>query len=335
MKHTSLLFGFAVTGIVTIVFSQALIAATAVLQIELRDSATVRSTQVLLGDVAELTCKDTPTLARAEQLELRLLDLTRDSEEVTAMSISLRLVLAGWSVEEFSITGSKSVTVTFKESELLTDADIEQEALRAMQDMLGVDEKDLTVHLQNMFVQSLKEDIRERDGLHVKVIPPRRGLGMVMMQIQIWKDKEMLATRTAAFDVRKRHRVAVARTSLSREIPIGERGVQFENRFLGTEMDELEEAQVIGQHVRANVVAGSILQMRDLQTSRTGGRIVVKKGEPVMVNAVAGKLRTTLRNAEALQDGAVGDHIKLMNLDSKEEIVGKVLGPGMVRIQIR
>jgi flagella basal body P-ring formation protein FlgA len=62
---------------------------------------------------------------------------------------------------------------------------------------------------------------------------------------------------------------------------------------------------------------------------------MVARGELVRVYAVAGRLETVFRNAEAMQNGNLGDFIKLKNRDSGQEIVGQVVSPGAVRIRIR
>ena len=303
--------------------------------IRLKPTATVTSTQVRLGDVATITAANSARKKEAEELEVRLLDILNESEAVSAKSVRTRLVLAGWDLDEFRIGGADSVTVSYCEPQILNDADIESLAHETLCRMLDADENDLSVLLQNAFMQSLPASVRETEGLRAEIIPPRKGLGMVSMQIQLWKDKELLTTRTAAFEVRKRHRVAVARVSLTREVPLSENSVQFENRFLPTEVDELDASQVLGRNLRSNVLAGSILQMRDMQTGPSRSQVMIKRGEPVQVVAIVRNLRTTLRDAEALQDGNLGDRIRLKNRESGQEISGQVLGPGQVLIRVR
>jgi len=305
------------------------------LLIDMKPVASVTSSQVLLRDVAQLTCANPATLTEVGSLEIRVLNEARDSETITAKKVAQCLVISGWSFDEFVVTGATSTLVTFSEPKLLSDEQVEQAALQAMVEMMGVSEKDLTVHLQNPFVSALPKDLRDRDGLRVVVLPPKKGIGTVVMQVQVWHDRDLLANRSTAFDIRKRHRVAIARVSLSRDMPLDERSVQFENRFLSSEMDELDAAQVIGQQVRSNIASGNVLQMRDLQTVRTSLQPLVKKGETVRVMAMAGKLSTTYRNAEAMQNGVLGESIKLKNRESGQEIIGTVAGPGVVKIRIR
>jgi flagella basal body P-ring formation protein FlgA len=193
----------------------------------------------------------------------------------------------------------------------------------------------MSVKLQNVFVQSLPPAMRKIDGLMARVIPPARVVpGRCIMQIQLWDGESIISTRAAAFDIRKRQTVAVATIALTRDRPIDERSVQFERRFVTTTFDELDPSQVYGQRVRSNVVAGTILQARDLQTTSRGSQIIVKKGDLVTAYARVGKLETRLRNVEAMQDAGIGDSVKLMNRESDNLFSGKVIGAGAVRVVV-
>jgi flagella basal body P-ring formation protein FlgA len=238
-------------------------------------------------------------------------------------------------VDEIRVIGSPEVRVSFRQPELLTDTVIEEAATEVAFAIMGGDREDLVVKLQSVFVQSLPPNIRDIDGLMAKVNPPQKvGPGRSIMQIQIWDGDRIVTTRSAAFDIRKRQTVAVARIALTRDKPIDERSVQFERRFVSTTLDELDGSQVFGQRVRANVVPGTILQARDFQTTPAGGRILIKKGDLVTAYARAGKLQTRLRNVEAMQDAGLGDNIKLLNRESDNLFSGKVMSPGTVLVII-
>ena len=305
------------------------------LTIELKESATVYSPQVLLRDVAKVKSRSFSDQTAAEAVELRLLDLSVDEQTITAGSVTSRLVLAGWSVDEIRIVGAPEVKVAFRELDLLTDTVIEEAALEAALAIMGGDKEDISVKLQNVFVQSLPPNLRDIDGLMARVIPPPKvGPGRCIMQIQVWDGERLVSTRAAAFDIRKRQTVAVASIALTRDIPLDERSVQFERRFVATTFDELDPAQVFGQRVRTNIVAGSILQARDFQTTPKGSQIVIKRGDLVTAYSRIGRLETRLRNVEAMQDAGVGDNIKLMNRESNNLFSAKVVGPGAVRVVV-
>ena len=307
------------------------------IRIEMKDTAAVHGSQVLVSSIATVSCSN-PTLRNAvENAEVKLLDLTLTSEMVSRRALTTRLVLAGFPMDDLRITGAEQTVVAFEPKQQLSDTQVEQQALVVLTEFMNVAPADLQVSLQSGFVQSLPPNLREMNDVSLKVLPPsRRALGQVTLSVQLRKNEEVCSTRSAVFDVRRRHRVAVARISLSRELPLDDSNVQFENRFMATEVDELKPEQVLGHHVRGTVVAGSIVQMRDLQfATRSNADSLIKKGSSVQVVAIAHRLRTSIRNVEALEDGRLGERVRLKNRDSGREIVGEVLGPGQAIVRIR
>jgi len=305
--------------------------------IQLRETAVVHTNQVLLSSIADVECSDPIQKKEMEDVELKLLDLAEPSTSISQRFVNIRLVVAGYPMQELHISGATQTLVIFEPPQKLTDRQVEDAALLVLCQSLNSEPDDLKVLLQSGFAQTLPNNLKEADGLQLKVLPPaRRSLGPVTLSVQVWKENELLLTRSAVFDVRRRHRVAVARVSLSREVPVNESSVQFENRFMSTEVDELEPAQVLGRTVRGTVVAGSIVQMRDLQLeTRSSVDRLIKKGDSIQVLAIARRLRTSLRNVEALEDGRLGERIRMKNRDSGKEIVGEVLGPGQAIVRVK
>ncbi|MEJ7593440.1 MAG: flagella basal body P-ring formation protein FlgA [Planctomycetaceae bacterium] len=307
------------------------------IQIELKETAIVHGSQVLLSSIATVSCSDPIRKKQVEDVEVRLLDLTLASETISQRFVRIRLIVAGFRMEDLTLSGAAQTLVAFQPSQKLTDTQVEEQALIVLTQALNVEPQDLKVLLQSGFMQTLPKELRDREGLQLKVLPPaRRSLGPVTLPVQVWNDDELLSTRSAVFDVRRKHHVAVARISLSREIPINDSNVQFENRFMTTEVDELDPNEILGRNVRGNLVAGSIVQMRDLQTAtRSNGDVLVKKGDAMQVIAMARRLRTSIRNIEALEDGRLGDRLRMKNRDSGKEIIGEIVGPGQALVRVQ
>jgi flagella basal body P-ring formation protein FlgA len=307
------------------------------IQVQLHETAVVYAEQVRLSSIATVSCIDPVRKREVEQIEVKVLNLTEPSETISKRFVNIRLIIAGFKMEDLHVSGADQTNVLYQQPQMLTDTQVEEQALVVLSQALNATPDDLQVLLQSGFVQSLPDNLRNINALQLKVLPPaRRSLGPVTLSVQLWKDDALLLTRSAVFDVRRRHRVAIARVSLSREEPINDTNVQFENRFLTTEVDELEPNQILGRNVRGSVVAGSVVQMRDLQmTTQTNRDILVKKGDAVQVIAIARLLRTSIRNIEALEDGQLGDRIRMKNRDSGKEIVGEVLGPGQAIVRVK
>lgn len=87
------------------------------------------------------------------------------------------------------------------------------------------------------------------------------------------------------------------------------------------------QAGLVGMSPRYPVRTGEPLRISDMQPP-----IVVAKGATVDMNYVTGAL-TLLARGRALQAGAVGDTIDIVNPRSNRTVQGVVQGPNMVRIE--
>lgn len=307
------------------------------IRIQMKEAAAVHGSQVLVSSIATVSCSNPVLREAVENAEVKLLDLTLPSELISRRAVTTRLVLAGFQMDDLNISGAERTVVAFEARQQLSDTQVEQQAIVVLTEFMNVAPEDLHVSLQSGFVQALPQNLREMNDVTLKVMPPsRRSLGQVTLSVQLRKNDEVCLTRSAVFDVRRRHRVAVAQISLSRELPLDESNVQFENRFMSTEVDELKPELLLGRNVRGTVVAGSIIQMRDLQLpTRSNADVLIRKGASVQVVAVARRLRTSIRSVEALEDGRLGERVRLKNRDSGKEIVGEVLGPGQAIVRIK
>lgn len=300
------------------------------IQIELKAPSKLTTVSPCLGDIATVKCGDLKTRESLEALSMPNVPQGADTVTFTQRQIRSRLLFAGYSTKEFELKGPASLTVKYAEARAVTDADIEQAALKAVSELMNLESADLRVSLRQPVAQGLGEAFRQLAEPRVEVQPQRNGLGLVPMQVQIWDGDDLKKTVPVTCDVRRRYRVARAVVSLTRDQPVTVQQVAFETQYLDKPVDQLTSDQVVGRSVRFGVPAGSVIQMKDIKTSVTGGQIIVKKGSFVSATVRAGRLRVSLRDAEALQDGAIGESIRLRNRQTGETIVGEVVGYGRV-----
>ncbi|MEL6316930.1 MAG: flagellar basal body P-ring formation chaperone FlgA [Pseudomonadota bacterium] len=89
-------------------------------------------------------------------------------------------------------------------------------------------------------------------------------------------------------------------------------------------LEELEEA--IGQEARVSLFQGRPIREGDLAPPR-----LVKRNDLVTINFVRGGLRLRTEG-RALDDGAFGDRVRVMNIDSRLTVYGRVAGPMKVDV---
>jgi len=321
------------------IFLLALMAATsapAQVQIELREDVVVDNNSVQLGDIATIQAADPDVLQRLRTLDVGILSNEQPMLMIGRTRVALRLRLSGMDASQFQITGGTKAVVRRRVPQLVSDSAIESAAIPTMESALGVPASQLRVRLNSPMMASLPKQIQGETGLRIEVQSPLSGrLGTVSLTVRLWREAQLVFSRSGRFEVFQQQHVAVTRTSLPRGHVIEARDVQFTDRFLAAPADQLAEAQVIGRQVRNPLPAGKMIALRDLLAAPTPKQEqLVKARDNVTVLAVSGRLRVKMAGAEALQSGKAGDVIKLRNLSSKKIITGRVTGAGQVEIRL-
>ena len=303
----------------------------------LPSEVTVHSRDIRGSDILTLSRGDDRVLELLRKLDIASLRPTESRLTVRRSFIRIRLMLSGWSDSQFRLNGPETVVIKYREAQAITDSDIELAAAKTMSSVLGTRIDDLKVRLSQPFMQALPSAVQGKHGFTVEVAAPARAApGAATMTVRLWDGRNLAVTRAGRFEVLKKHRVAVTRVSLQRDMTIDEDDVQFETRFLPTLADEPQEADIYGHRARVNLRAGQLLALRDV--TRPLPQIsaqVIKSRDKVQVTAVSGPLRIRMRQAQALQAGRVGELISLRNPESGEIISGRVTGPGTVEIRLR
>ena len=84
--------------------------------------------------------------------------------------------------------------------------------------------------------------------------------------------------------------------------------------------------QAIGQAVRRTLLAGQTLALADL-----GKPMLITKGMRVSMQLITGSL-TLLANGQAMEPGALGERISVLNPTSRAVVEAEVIGNGRVRV---
>jgi len=78
--------------------------------------------------------------------------------------------------------------------------------------------------------------------------------------------------------------------------------------------------------------AGQMIPPSAIEPSNADNPILIKQHDPVKVVARVGKLCITVL-AEAQQDGRAGESIRVRNVDSRKDVVGRVVSRGLVEVE--
>jgi len=122
--------------------------------------------------------------------------------------------------------------------------------------------------------------------------------------------------------------VVVAVKPLSANQVITAADVKLQQKDIGSlrqgYMDNIR--QLVGQQLKYSVALGTVLKPSSVQAQK-----VVRRGEHIMLVAVAGKMEVRM-SGTALSDAGLGQRVRVKNSSSKRVVEGVVDGPGIVKV---
>lgn len=159
---------------------------------------------------------------------------------------------------------------------------------------------------------------------------PRVGASIVRKLIAIKARALHVAALGAIAALLWQEAASAAQLVATRPIRAGEilRASDIEVRDLAAALPGIAEApsQVVGKEVRASLYPGRPIRLADL-----GPITVVRRNALVTLTFRRGRL--LIRGAgRALDDGGIGQTIRVMNLDSRLTVFGRIVAEGQVEV---
>lgn len=285
----------------------------------------IPSSVVLLGDVAAITGGDRQLADRLRAVNLGNAPLPGQSVNISADQIRMRLRQEGLNRQVDSITGSDSVTVVRAHLEIdprrIADAVTDHIIANAPWSA-----EEMTVNGVNV-----SSSVTVPPGqVTIFVEPPTRRdyLGSVPFSVIIDVDGEY-----------RRRIWAVAAVEVTVEVVVAKRPIE---RFRRIEPEDVSMKRVN----LAEVSSSSIRDMSQVMDKRARRRIapnevirtdmvefppLVKRGDRVFIIAESPGMRITALG-EARENGAAGDTIRVVNLDSKKSLYGSVVDGNTIQV---
>ncbi len=294
----------------------------AVLTVTMRNEVSVQRTTLILGDVADLSGMDED---RVELLAHTPLGSVMDVRLLSRSEVESLIRTAFPEPNEVKVTGSEFTRVAVV--------------------MHGPDASEIAAimkaHLAAVSPWRMEEiEIRSIDGLTAIELPPgdiqlrvsSRGLPSnfrnALLSMEAVLDGRPLRTFWIKADVRVRARVI----RLAKAVPYGttlraEDLQEIECDIADPRADYVRAVvEAIGMTARRALMPGDLLQRSWLNESR-----MVSSGETVRLWQQFGGVSVAAL-ARALQNGKLGDRIKVRNIDSDRAITAVVTGRGEVRV---
>ncbi|MGE5554156.1 MAG: flagellar basal body P-ring formation chaperone FlgA [Betaproteobacteria bacterium] len=302
------------------------------LTVELGTEARVAGTQIRLGDVARIVGDQSEQAQVATLTGLVLGQAPRPGQvrTLTRGQVVVRLRQAGLDPEEVEFTGSESVAVR-QPGRLLGREEAEGLYRREIARLLAVEEDRVALSLVNWTEPVVPEGelgFRVRGG--VAQVARAVATGTLTGPVDLTVNGEAQATLRPRAVISVRVPAVVTREGLARGSVIRPGQVDVVEVELARLPDgalrTLEEAE--GKQVARSVPTGTPLSRTDVMVP-----VVIRRGDRVTLCAETGGLILTAQGL-ALEEGGIGEVIKVQNAQSNRTVEGVVRGAGQVLVNL-
>ncbi len=305
-------------------FATTVLAAT----IALKPEASVRGTEVTLGEIAVVSGVSNEEAARLAAVRLGGAPApgwTRrfDRGQIEA---AIKLELPGVTHQ---VTGADAcrTSPTTRVIEATQIQTLAEEALR--QRFTGLD-CEIRANAQTKPLVVPEPDQASAFELKVSLDERAPSSGAWSVGVQVWLDGELYRTAFATFEIStyERHSVLVKPVRRGEVVP-HDAFVYQRAKVIGASASKtLAADQAIGATALRDLAPGAVLTNGDVQRER-----LVRRGDVITVEVAKGAVvaRSTM---VAQDDGALGDRVKVVSNDKKKSFVAAVTGRGSVRVQL-
>ena len=301
--------------------------------VTLRAVSSVNDTPLCIQHIASLSGGSSALRKRIAGLDLANPLRRGGSQTLLRQLISYRIQLAGIGPTSFRVEGPTQILVK-RSAGPLTEADFLNAARDALLVRCPYRAEDLKVSLaQPVDLDSALNYPPDRVRLEAVVRPPINLPGQVHVDVAILVDGEHQETVSLPLVVQVYQFVAVTLRRIEADEPLNEENVRLEQRSIdvGNSFVTAKDLRA-GQRSRVTMNSGQTVLHAHVEPLTTDNPILVKAREVIKLTARVGSLRVTAKG-EAQQDGRAGEKIRVRNVDSRKEIVGRVVERGLVEVE--
>ena len=336
--------------------------------VTLRDAARIGSPVIRISDIADLSGGDEALRKRIAALDLEDAPLPGDTLEITPPQVEFRLRLAGIEVDRVAIRGPAvrvsppsngaitrihSATTKTMPAQLASShrqrfgadkpeatnvSPLEQTVLDAAKKCvlarLPWPADDVSIRL----VQPLRREVRQFDQENevtcsAEVRSPGTPVGRVSVRVVLTASGRQTLDVPVVLDVRHFDNVVIATKEIQRGQLIAKPDLYFDRQEVTTLVGYCSSSEnLIGTKAKRAIGAAQMVRQADVEAAgRPSEPFLVKRRDRVKLIGRTEVLLVTVVG-EALQDGRVGEVIKVRNVDSNATVHGRVLNATEVEV---
>jgi flagella basal body P-ring formation protein FlgA len=295
--------------------------------VTISEQARVDGTIIKLGDLAEISGDNAERIQNLRQLKLGAAPLPGSSFVLTKEVIDMRLGAAGADLSGIVWQIPNNVTVTGN-SQLVSGQLLIDKAVAAIRSQVGsgVEIDDLTISS----VGQVQDVVAPPGNLafNTSLLYGIRYNTPTTVTVGININERGFAKVGLRFDVKLYRQVIVAAREIDAREIITDDCLRYERMDIGHLAAGFvtDKSKIVGLMTRRQVTPGMVLT-----DSMVDKPAIVKRGSMVTLLARMGNMEVTT-GGQAMQDGCEGQLIRVLNVNSKKIVFGKILNESTVQV---
>lgn len=318
---------------VCIVFAVVLLALVAnksfgVVSLEFHSSTEVKNSDVLLGEIADIRGAAEKQLKKIRSIKIRKAPMPGYTIKIQLSSIKSRLRFAGLTPEELNIKAPRNISVTTK-SVKVSGKELAKTAQNYLMQRFAQTSWEIETKVRhnppNLTLRYGKLELKPRISRKVK------PSSSVPVEIEVYVDGERAKTVGVNVELSAKAKVVIAKDNISAFNAIEKTQVKLaKKKIKGSVSDILTSLDSIsGMRSKRSIRAGTILTTGMLEPIP-----VISRGDLIPIFVEFGSVIVKAQG-KALEDGRIGESIKVVNVNSNKRLTGLITEKKNVRIILK
>lgn len=295
-------------------------------ELRIKPATTIRGLHVTIGDLCEITPTNEQTMVLAA---IRFGPAPKNgyARAVSRTDIIRALAGAGIQLKTLKLTGGNEISVQSFATEVLQQ-DMLDAATAALQAQLNVEGGDVEFEAPIRIRKVKAPPGRVSQDLRARVRNTKTNLSLAIVDIEILVDGEVFKKIPVNYKLRRFHRILKTTGTIRKDTPLGPENIRVMREPMAQASDVYlaRMPQVTGMNSARDLRSGQRLTLNDIMPPA-----LIHRGDIVTVVLTRGRVKVTSR-AIANHNAPLEGRIQMTNLNSRSQMTGRVLGPGLVVI---
>ena len=305
------------------------------ISIELRRNVSVNRPEVRIRDVAIVEGGE--FFERRKIANLDLLDMINvESTSVRRSLIAVRIRLAGFNSDQMEFKGALQTRIELRQASV---DDLVLDSLKQpVADLWDAETNDVEFRLLRPLPNQTVSQLNSVEELSLRpFVDEKTRPGQNRIKFGAYENDRLKFVFFANVQASVYKNVAVAQRDLFARQQLSADDFSYARRRISQGAVSLDNTITTGHLLKKRIRKGETIVAADLQVPTPNAKddeaeIVVKRREIVRLVAQKKGLWVSVPDGEALQDGKLGQRIRVRNLKTRKVLIGRVVGGGVVEM---